>query len=68
MSKAATLETIELSSTPVIASHSNARAMSDVTRNLSDQEIDMIAGAGGVIHISGFGPSLVDASSTEARA
>lgn len=68
MSKAATLETIELSTTPVIASHSNARAMSDVARNLSAQEIDMIAEAGGVIHISGFGPSLVDASSPEARA
>lgn len=68
MSKAATMETIELSSAPVIASHSNARAMSDVTRNLSDQEIDMIAASGGVIHISGFGPSLVDASSAEARA
>lgn len=68
MSRAATLETIELSSTPVIASHSNARAMSDVARNLSDEEIDTIAGAGGVIHISGFGPSLVDASSPEARA
>ncbi len=68
MSKAATLQTVELSSAPVIASHSNARAMSDVNRNLSDDEIDAIAAAGGVIHISGFGPSLVDASSAEARA
>lgn len=66
MSKAATLQTIELSSTPVVASHSNARAMSDVARNLSDEEIDAIAETGGVIHISGFGPSLVDASSPEA--
>lgn len=68
MSIAATLQTIELSSSPVVASHSNARAMSDVARNLSDQEIDLIAETGGVIHISGFGPSLVDASSPEARA
>lgn len=68
MSVAATLQTIALSTTPVIASHSNARAMSDVARNLSDDEIDRIAETGGVIHVSGFGPSLVDASSPEARA
>ncbi len=68
MSKAATLQTIELSLTPVIASHSNIRAMSDVARNLSDQEIDRIAEVDGVIHIGAFGPSLVDASSPEARA
>lgn len=67
MSKAATLETIAISTRPVIASHSNARAMSDVARNLSDEELDAIAASGGVIHISGFGPSLVDASSPEAR-
>ncbi|MEZ5342873.1 MAG: membrane dipeptidase [Acidimicrobiales bacterium] len=67
MSKAATLQTIDLSSTPVIASHSNIRAMSDVARNLSDEEIDRIAETGGVIHIGAFGPSLVELSSTEVR-
>ena len=68
MSKAATLQAIELSTAPVIASHSNVQAMSDVNRNLSDESIDAIAAGGGVVHISGFGPSLVDASSPEARA
>ncbi len=62
MSVAATLQTIELSTSPPIASHSNVRAMSDVTRNLSDVEIDAIAEVGGVIHVSAFGPSLVDVS------
>jgi len=68
MSKAATLQAVELSIAPVVASHSNAQAMSDVARNLSDESIDAIAAKGGVICISGFGPSLVDASSPEARA
>ncbi len=67
MSKAATLETIARSSSPVIASHSNIRAMSDVARNLSDDEIDRIAETGGVIHIGAFGPSLVELSSPDVR-
>jgi len=62
MSKAATLETIALSTAPVIASHSNVRAISNVTRNLSDEEIDAIGGKGGVIHIAPFGAYLVSFS------
>lgn len=68
MSKAATLQAIELSTAPVLATHSNVRAMSDVNRNLSDESIDAIAAGRGVVCVSGFGPSLVDASSPEARA
>lgn len=62
MSKAATLQAIELSETPVIASHSNVKALSDVTRNLSDEEIDRIGKTGGVIHIAAFSAYLVDLS------
>ncbi len=62
MSKAATLQAIELSETPVIASHSNVKALSDVTRNLSDEEIDRIGETGGVIHIAAFSAYLVDLS------
>lgn len=65
MSKAATLQAIELSETPVIASHSNVKALSDVTRNLSDQEIDYIGETGGVIHIAAFSAYLVDLSDPE---
>lgn len=68
MSKAATLQTIELSTAPVMATHSNVRALSDVTRNLSDEEIDRIGQTGGVVCVSGFGPSLVDASAPATRA
>lgn len=59
MSKAAALQTISLSRAPVIASHSNVRAISNVTRNLSDEEIDLIGEKGGVIHVAAFGAYLV---------
>jgi len=61
-SKAATLQMIDLSKTPVIASHSNARPQSNVSRNLSEEEIDRIGETGGVIHVVAFGPYLVDYS------
>lgn len=62
MSKAATLQAIELTQTPVIASHSGVRVLSDTTRNLSDEEIDRIGERGGVIHIAVFSAYLVDLS------
>ncbi|MEO9467676.1 membrane dipeptidase [Parasphingorhabdus sp.] len=65
MSKAATLQTLDISTTPVIASHSNVRALSNVSRNLSDEEIDRIGTNGGVIHIASFGAYLVDLSDPE---
>ena len=62
MSKAATLQAINLSKAPVIASHSNVRNLSNVSRNLSDEEIDLIAKTDGVIHVAAFGAYLVDLS------
>jgi membrane dipeptidase len=65
MSKAATLATVALSRTPVIASHSNVRAISDATRNLSDEEIDRIGETGGVIHVAPFSAYLINFSTPE---
>jgi membrane dipeptidase len=62
LSKQATLQAIERSTAPVIASHSNVRALSDVTRNLSDEEIDRIGATGGVIHVAPFRGYLFDSS------
>ena len=62
LSAAATMQAAELSQTPVIASHSNVRALSDVARNLSDEEIDLIGRTGGVIHIAAFTAYLLDIS------
>jgi len=65
MSKAAAMQTIALSRAPVIASHSNVRAISNVTRNLSDEEIDLIGEKGGVIHVAAFGAYLVPLSNPD---
>ena len=67
-SKAAVMEIAELSLTPIIASHSNVRALSNVTRNLSDEEIDIIGAKGGVVHLVPFGAYLIDLSDPNLQA
>ena len=62
LSKPATLQAVQLSEAPVIASHSNVRAISNVSRNLSDEEIDLIAKKGGLICVSPFRAYLLDYS------
>lgn len=64
-SKASTLASIARSKTPVIASHSNTRAISNATRNLSDEEIDAIGKTGGVIHVAPFTAYLINFSTPE---
>lgn len=51
---------IKTSSKPVIASHSNARALANVPRNLTDDMIRAIGEKGGVICVVFF-PSFIDA-------
>lgn len=65
LSKAAALEVLNLSTAPVIASHSNVRALTDVSRNLSDEEIDRIGENGGVIHIAPFRGYLFDSTNAD---
>ena len=65
LSKAATLEAIELSTAPVIASHSNVKALCNVRRNLSDEEIDRIGETGGVIHVAAFRGYLFDSNDAQ---
>ncbi|MBI4182687.1 MAG: membrane dipeptidase [Proteobacteria bacterium] len=49
MSDRGTLDTLEASSQPIVASHSNARAICGHPRNLTDEMIRGIAKGGGVI-------------------
>lgn len=65
LSKQAALQAINLSAAPVVASHSNARALTDVSRNLSDEEIDLISDRGGVVHIAPFAGYLFDSSDSK---
>ena len=53
-SKKANMETMRLSQAPVMASHSSARAMNDVSRNLSDEELMLLKENGGVVQTVAF--------------
>jgi membrane dipeptidase len=57
---------VKTSDKPVIASHSNARALAKVPRNLTDEMIRAIADKGGVICVV-FYPAFIDASWNTAR-
>ncbi len=65
LSKAATMQVLAMSSAPVIASHSNVRQLTNVSRNLSDEEIDRIGENGGVIHVAPFRGYLFDSTDKE---
>jgi membrane dipeptidase len=47
-------DALALSSVPVIASHSSARALSDFPRNLSDDQLRAIGRNGGVVNVNFF--------------
>jgi membrane dipeptidase len=65
LSTEAALEVISLSRAPVIASHSNARALTNVSRNLSDAEVRKLAQRGGVIHVAPFAGYLFDSQNPD---
>jgi membrane dipeptidase len=45
-------DALDISKAPVIASHSSARALSDVPRNIPDDLLKRIATNGGVVHVN----------------
>lgn len=51
-SKPAMLQAIEVSRTPIIATHSSIRALCDHPRNLDDAQLDALAASGGVVQIT----------------
>lgn len=56
MSDAATAQTVALSRAPVLASHSNAKALANVPRNLNAELLTAIAGKGGLVGVMFHGP------------
>jgi membrane dipeptidase len=52
-------DVIEVSRAPVIASHSSARALVDVPRNLSDEMLSAVGENGGVVMVN-FGGTFID--------
>ena len=53
-------DVLNLSTSPVIASHSNARAVTPAQRNLTDEQLKALAAKGGVAMVNFF-PAFVDA-------
>lgn len=54
ISKKAMLEAVELSTAPVIASHSSARALCDHPRNMDDEMLNALKENGGVVQTVAF--------------
>lgn len=65
LSTDALLQTLALSRAPVAATHSNARALIDNTRNLSDAELDAIKANGGIVQLTPFSAYLHVATEAE---
>jgi len=57
----ASLEAVEVSSSPCIVSHSNCKAVHESKRNISDELVRKVAEKGGVIGLNGF-PAFVAAT------
>ena len=53
-SRDAIMQMLDISRAPVIASHSSARALNDVSRNLDDEQLLRIRDAGGVVQTVAF--------------
>ena len=66
LSKKSIQDVIECSKTPIIASHSSARAICDHSRNLDDQQLQWLKDNGGVIQTVAF-KSYLNNSKYEAR-
>ena len=64
MSEAGFWDVLSQSQQPVFASHSNARALCDHARNLTDQQIEALAKKGGVIGMNFLGQFVKDHSPT----
>jgi membrane dipeptidase len=61
------METIEASTSPVIVSHTNARALCDHPRCVRDDQIQACAAKGGVLGITGLSAFLGGAGATPER-
>ncbi|MGC1301492.1 MAG: membrane dipeptidase [Caulobacteraceae bacterium] len=59
------MEIMELSTTPVIFSHSNARALWDHERNITDEQALAAARTGGLVGVTGVGKFLSEKGAAE---
>ena len=69
-SKPSIMQTLEMTRAPVMASHSSARGLSDVSRNLDDEQLHAVAENGGVVQtvaLRSFVNTTRNAAHREAR-
>lgn len=64
-SKASMMQAIELSSAPIIASHSSARALCNHSRNLDDEQLLALKKNGGVVQTVAFAAYVKDTATPE---
>lgn len=64
LSDAGIADALKISTRPIFASHSNARAIKNVARNLPDEFIREIALQGGVIGVNFYPPQLCDGAAS----
>jgi membrane dipeptidase len=62
------LDIIERSEKPVVASHSSVRALKNHERNVTDEQIKALAARGGVVGINSIGAFLTDDNSASVAA
>lgn len=62
MNEAGFWDVMETATKPVIASHSNCRALADTPRNLTDDQIEALAGGGGVLGLNAISAFVGDTS------
>jgi membrane dipeptidase len=60
-------DVMQFAQKPVIASHSNCRAIADSMRNLTDKQIEALAEKDGVIGMNALSPFVGDVSDTSRR-
>lgn len=54
LNEASFWDVMKTASTPILASHSNAKALSDAARNLTDDQLKEIAKTGGLVGLNSF--------------
>lgn len=57
------LEAIEVSTAPVVLSHSNAKSVYPSPRNVPDELLEAVAKSGGVVGVAGF-PGMISSAAT----
>lgn len=62
LSDQALADTLTVARAPVVASHSSPRGFHQTRRNLSDDDLQAIAAAGGLVNVVGFAYYLADSS------